>query len=109
MLIHKTTFNLVDAAGIRDTSVLEESLGVDKMLDSINSFPLILVVCDQEYKTQLVGLKSVIRDNNSLVVKISLIYVQNKRMECVWSRLKQGGDSQIKKMIHEFCKLRTCY
>ena len=103
MLIHKTTFNLVDAAGIRDTSVLEESLGVDKMLDSINSFPLILVVCDQEYKTQLVGLKSVIRDNNSLVVKnkSDLCSKQEDGM-CLVSAKTGEGIPKLKKMIHEF-------
>ena len=103
MLIHKTTFNLVDAAGIRDTSVLEESLGVDKMLDSINSFPLILVVCDQEYKTQLVGLKSVIYDNNSLVVKnkSDLCSKQEDGM-CLVSAKTGEGIPKLKKMIHEF-------
>ena len=103
MLIHKTTFNLVDAAGIRDTSVLEESLGVDKMLDSIDSFPLVLVVCDQGYKEQLVGLESVIHDNNSLVVKnkSDLCSKQEGGM-CLVSAKTGEGIPKLKKMIHEF-------
>ena len=103
MLIHNTAFNLVDAAGVRDTSVLEESLGVGKMLDSIDSFPLILVVCDQEYKKQLIGLKSVIHNHNSLVVKNkSDLCPKQEGDVCLVSAKTGEGVPKLKKMIHAF-------
>ncbi len=103
VLMHKTTFNLVDAAGIRDSSVSEESMGVNKVLNDIDSFPLVLVVCDQEYKTQLKDLGGVIDKNKSLVVKnkSDLCNKQEDGM-CLVSAKTGDGIPELKKMISGF-------
>ena len=103
VLMHKTTFNLVDAAGIRDSSVSEESMGVNKVLNDIDSFPLVLVVCDQEYKTQLKDLGGVIDKNKSLVVKnkSDLCNEQEDGM-CLVSAKTGDGIPELKKMISGF-------
>ena len=103
VLMHKTTFNLVDAAGIRDSSVSEESMGVNKVLNDIDSFPLVLVVCDQEYKTQLKDLGGVIDKNKSLVVKnkSDLCNKQEVGM-CLVSAKTGEGIPELKKMISGF-------
>tara|TARA_B100000282_G_scaffold296727_1_gene279773 strand:- start:4189 stop:5493 length:1305 start_codon:yes stop_codon:yes gene_type:complete len=103
VLMHKTTFNLVDAAGIRDSSVSEESMGVKKVLNDIDSFPLVLVVCDQEYKTQLKDLGGVIDKNKSLVVKnkSDLCNKQEDGM-CLVSAKTGEGIPELKKMISGF-------
>ena len=103
VLMHKTTFTLVDAAGIRDASVLEESMGVNKVLNNIDSFPLVLVVCDQEYKTQLKDLGNVINNNKSLVVKnkSDLCNKQGDGM-CLVSAKTGDGISALKNMISKF-------
>ena len=103
VLMHKTTFNLVDAAGIRDSSVSEESMGVNKVLNDIDNFPLVLVVCDQEYKTQLKDLGGVIDKNKSLVVKnkSDLCNKQEDGM-CLVSAKTGDGIPELKKMISGF-------
>ena len=103
VLMHKTTFNLVDAAGIRDSSVSEESMGVNKVLDDIDSFPLVLVVCDQEYKTQLKDLRGMIDNKKSLVVKnkSDLCNKQEDGM-CLVSAKTGDGIPELKKMISGF-------
>ena len=103
VLMHKTAFNLVDAAGIRDSSVSEESMGVNKVLNDIDSFPLVLVVCDQEYKTQLKDLGGVIDKNKSLVVKnkSDLCNKQEDGM-CLVSAKTGEGIPELKKMISGF-------
>ena len=103
VLMHKTTFNLVDAAGIRDSSVSEESMGVNKVLNDIDSFPLVLVVCDQEYKTQLKDLGGVIDNNKSLVVK-NKSDLCNKQEDgrCLVSANTGEGIPELKKMISGF-------
>ena len=103
VLIHKTTFNLVDAAGIRDSSVSEESMGVNKVLNDIDSFPLVLVVCDQEYKTQLKDLRGMIDNKKSLVVKnkSDLCNKQEDGM-CLVSAKTGDGIPELKKMISGF-------
>ena len=103
VLMHKTTFNLVDAAGIRDSSVSEESMGVNKVLNDIDSFPLVLVICDQEYKTQLKDLGGVIDKNKSLVVKnkSDLCNKQEDGM-CLVSAKTGDGIPELKKMISGF-------
>ena len=103
VLMHKTTFNLVDAAGIRDSSVSEESMGVNKVLNDIDSFPLVLVVCDQEYKTQLKDLRGMIDNKKSLVVKnkSDLCNKQEDGM-CLVSAKTGDGIPELKKMISGF-------
>ena len=103
VLMHKTTFNLVDAAGIRDSSVSEESMGVNKVLNDIDSFPLVLVVCDQEYKTQLKDLRGMIGNKKSLVVKnkSDLCNKQEDGM-CLVSAKTGDGIPELKKMISGF-------
>ena len=103
VLMHKTTFNLVDAAGIRDSSVSEESMGVNKVLNDIDSFPLVLVVCDQEYKTQLKDLRGMIDNKKSLVVKnkSDLCNKQEDGM-CLVSAKTGEGIPELKKMISGF-------
>ncbi len=103
VLMHKTAFNLVDAAGIRDSSVSEESMGVNKVLNDIDSFPLVLVVCDQEYKTQLKDLRGMIDNKKSLVVKnkSDLCNKQEDGM-CLVSAKTGDGIPELKKMISGF-------
>ena len=103
VLMHKTTFNLVDAAGIRDSSVSEESMGVNKVLNDIDSFPLVLVVCDQEYKTQLKDLRGMIDNKKSLVVKnkSDLCNKQEDGM-CLVSAKTGDGIPELKRMISGF-------
>ena len=103
VLINKTTFNLVDAAGIRDASVCEESIGVGKVLENISSFPLVLVVCDQEYKKQLRDLRDVINYDKSLVVK-NKSDLCNKQEDgvCLVSAKTGDGIPKLKKMISSF-------
>ena len=103
VLMHKTTFNLVDAAGIRDSSVSEESMGVNKVLNDIDSFPLVLVVCDQEYKTQLKDLRGMIDNKKSLVVKnkSDLCNRQEDGM-CLVSAKTGDGIPELKEMISGF-------
>ena len=78
-------------------------MGVNKVLNNIDSFPLGLVVCDQEYKTQLKDLGGVIDKNKSLVVKnkSDLCNKQEDGM-CLVSAKTGDGIPALKKMISSF-------